>query len=74
MTYLFGASIHDLGRDLFDIVLDSLGLVFVFETERLVLDNLRLLFLESLGRRSLLLGLFGWHFFCLVILLYKINN
>ena len=62
VTYLFGASIHDLGRDLFNIVLDSLGLVFVLETERLVLDNLRLLFLESLGRRSLLLGLFGWHF------------
>jgi len=60
--YLFVASKHDLIGDLLDVVLDSLGLVLVFEAERLVFDDLALLFLEGLGGGALWLFLLGGHF------------
>jgi len=61
-SYLFVASKHDLIGDLLDVVLDSLGLVLVFEAESLVFDDLALLFLESLSGGALWLLLLGGHF------------
>lgn len=61
-TSLFVASKHDLIGDLLDVVLDSLGLVLVFEAESLVFDDLALLFLESLSGGALWLLLLGGHF------------
>ena len=49
ITHLFLSTVHDLISDLLDILLHSFGFVFVLETEGLVLDDLRFLFLECLG-------------------------
>ena len=70
-AYLFGASIHDLVGDLFDMLLHDLTLVFVLEAESFVFDYLFLLFFEGLVRRSLLL-LLGWH--VSAISFYQINK
>lgn len=46
ITYLFVSAVHDLISNLLYILLHSFGFVFVLETEGLVLDDLRLFFLE----------------------------
>ena len=62
-TYLLVAAVHDLIADLLHVVLHSLRLVLVLQTERLVLDDLGLLLLNSLGGGALLFLLFGRHVF-----------
>ena len=69
-AYLFGASIHDLSRDLPDMLLHDFALVFVLEAECFVFDHFFLLLFHSLVRRSLLLILLRWH--TVVILFIKL--
>ena len=54
-TYLSVATIHNLVRHLFDMRLDNLRLVLIFETECLVLHNLFLFFFERFVGGALLL-------------------
>lgn len=58
-TYLLLVAMHDLVLDLLDVLLDLGTLVFVLETEREVLHDLRLgLLLRLLARTFLLRGHF----------------
>ena len=59
-AYLSRATLHDLVGDLLHIVLNHLRLVLVLESKGLIFDKFGLLFLNSLGRRSLLI-LLGRH-------------
>ena len=54
-TYLSVATIHNLVRHLFDMRLNNLRLVLIFETECLVLHNLFLFFFERFVGGALLL-------------------
>ena len=61
MTYLFSSTIHNLDRDLFDMILNDFGLVFVFESESLIVDDLRFLLLKSLCGWTFRHVFLGWH-------------
>ena len=54
-----------------NLLLHLFGLVFVLQTERLVLHDLLLLLIESLVRGSLLSILLGWHIFQLLTSKFK---